>query len=570
MTDVLYKDFCKICENIATESGYIKKTAIIRKFILPMSNDSKFIVLMLFLPDVFKNVYRIGDKKLISLFSSLIGFDTSNGLEKIALKNDVGVTILDFAKTTNYTFQKTETLSCDDIYRYLKELSSVSKSVDQHYILEKIIGKCTSIEMLYVIRLIKHDLQINAGLKHILEAVSKESYTTFKLFHNLKDILEIDNVILDSDCSKKVTFVSPETISIRPGAPISPMLPLACSSSKQVFDKWPTGCFAEIKYDGERIQIHKNSSGYSYYSRNLKLVTRHKTESFDDLIPIAFPSCTSCILDGEIVMVDIDTGDMLPFGTLGIHKKRLLNARTCFFIFDILYYNDTNLLKMPLSYRKKFITDNMTPIPNQFTQSETFKITNTHMLDNLISKTFNAGLEGLVLKSCLNCYEPGKRHWLKIKKDYMKTGMMDTVDLIVLGAYYGTGVNCGKMSVYLMGCYDEDTCTWCTVTKCFGGCDKQYVTGMTKILRDSNKLPTWFKCNKKHVPDFIMLDPSIAPVWEIKGAEFSKSSEHTAGNISIRFPRMTRIRPDKDWSMATTLKQLKYLAESSKQCHQKY
>lgn len=37
-------------------------------------------------------------------------------------------------------------------------------------------------------------------------------------------------------------------------------------------------------------------------------------------------------------------------------------------------------------------------------------------------------------------YEPGKRHWLKVKKDYLHEGKMaDSADLVVLGAYYGTG-----------------------------------------------------------------------------------------------------------------------------------
>lgn len=48
-----------------------------------------------------------------------------------------------------------------------------------------------------------------------------------------------------------------------------------------------------------------------------------------------------------------------------------------------------------------------------------------------------------------------------------------------------------------------------------------------------------------------------APVWEITGAEFSKSEMHTADGISIRFPRMTRIRDDKDWKSATNLHQLR-------------
>lgn len=51
-----------------------------------------------------------------------------------------------------------------------------------------------------------------------------------------------------------------------------------------------------------------------------------------------------------------------------------------------------------------------------------------------------------------------------------------------------------------------------------------------------------------------------APVWEITGAEFSKSTVHTANGISIRFPRVTRIRDDKDWETATDLDHLQVMA----------
>ena len=44
------------------------------------------------------------------------------------------------------------------------------------------------------------------------------------------------------------------------------------------------------------------------------------------------------------------------------------------------------------------------------------------------------GLEGLVLKDIKSTYEPGKRHWLKMKKDYLEEGTMaDSADLNVLG-----------------------------------------------------------------------------------------------------------------------------------------
>lgn len=56
----------------------------------------------------------------------------------------------------------------------------------------------------------------------------------------------------------------------------------------------------------------------------------------------------------------------------------------------------------------------------------------------MIAKVLKLGLEGLVLKNVDGIYEPGKRHWLKVKKDYLFDGKMaDTADLLVLGGWFG-------------------------------------------------------------------------------------------------------------------------------------
>ena len=74
--------------------------------------------------------------------------------------------------------------------------------------------------------------------------------------------------------------------------------------------------FSEIKYDGERVQLHKDGNDYKYFSRSLKPVLPHKVSLFKDYIPKAFPNASSLILDAEVLMVDNNTGDPLPFGTL--------------------------------------------------------------------------------------------------------------------------------------------------------------------------------------------------------------------------------------------------------------
>lgn len=60
---------------------------------------------------------------------------------------------------------------------------------------------------------------------------------------------------------------------------------------------------------------------------------------------------------------------------------------------------------------------------------------------------------GLSLASPQGTYEPGKRHWLKVKKDYLNEGAMaDTADLVVLGAFYGQGSK-GQGGLWPLGWY---------------------------------------------------------------------------------------------------------------------
>lgn len=176
----------------------------------------------------------------------------------------------------------------------------------------------------------------------------------------------------------------------------------------------------------------------------------------------------------------------------------------------------------------------------------------------------NEGLEGLVMKDVKGIYEPGKRHWLKMKKDYLEDGSMaDTADLVVLGAYYGTGNKGGLKSVFLMGTYDPKTSKWYTVTKVGNGFDDaklnklQTKIDMVEIKKKPELVPDWLVVHKSLTPDFVVKNPKHSPVWELTGAEFSKSDTHTADGISIRFPRVTKFRDDKSWKEATDLPRLK-------------
>uniref|UniRef100_A0A8C4HML5 DNA ligase n=1 Tax=Dicentrarchus labrax TaxID=13489 RepID=A0A8C4HML5_DICLA len=575
--DCLLREFRKLCAMVAENASYNVKTQIIEKFLKKGSGGDKFhgdlyLTVKLLLPGVVKSVYNLNDKQIVKLFSRIFGCNQDDMVRDLE-QGDVSETVrMFFEESKSFPAAAKSLLTIQEVDACLTRLAQLTKEDEQQAELEVIAKKCTSNDLKCIIRLIKHDLKMNAGAKHVLDAVDPNAYDAFKASRNLGDVIErvLKNQQDASNGSGPRKLLTVEASLM---TPVQPMLAEACKSVEYAMKKCPNGMYSEIKYDGERVQVHKNGDSFSYFSRSLKPVLPHKVAHFKDYIPQAFPGGHSMILDAEVLLIDTNTSKPLPFGTLGVHKKAAFqDAKVCLFVFDCIYFNGVSLMERPLCERRKFLHDNMVEVPNRILFSEMKHVTRGGDLADMITRVIREGLEGLVLKDLKGTYEPGKRHWLKVKKDYLNEGAMaDTADLVVLGAFYGKGSNGGIMSSFLMGCYDPDSKKWCTVTKCSGGYDDatlarlQKELDVIKISKEPSKIPGWLKIIKNYYPDFLIRDPERAPVWEITGAEFSKSEMHTADGISIRFPRMTRIRDDKDWKTATNLHQLKELYRISKE-----
>ncbi|KAM4620500.1 DNA ligase 3 [Polymixia lowei] len=575
--DCLLREFRKLCAMVADKNSYNVKTQIIENYLRKGSGGDKFhgdlyLTVKLLLPGVVKSVYNLNDKQIVKLFSRIFRCNQEDMVRDLE-QGDVSETVrMFFEDSKSFPPAAKSLLTIQEVDASLTRLAQLTKEDEQQKELEDVAKKCTGNDLKCIIRLIKHDLKMNSGAKHVLDAVDPNAYDAFKASRNLGDV--IDRVLRNQqEASNGSGPRKLLTIEASLMTPVQPMLAEACKSIEYAMKKCPNGMYSEIKYDGERVQVHKDGDNFSYFSRSLKPVLPHKVAHFKEYIPQAFPGGNSMILDAEVLLIDTNTSKPLPFGTLGVHKKAAFqDAKVCLFVFDCIYFNGVSLMERPLCERRKFLHDNMVEVPNRILFSEMKHVTRARDLAEMITRVIREGLEGLVLKDVKGTYEPGKRHWLKVKKDYLNEGAMaDTADLVVLGAFYGKGSNGGIMSSFLMGCYDPNSKKWCTVTKCSGGYDDatlarlQKELDMIKISKEPGKIPSWLKIIKNYYPDFIIRNPEKAPVWEITGAEFSKSEMHTADGISIRFPRMTRIRDDKDWKTATNLHQLKELYRISKE-----
>ena len=108
-----------------------------------------------------------------------------------------------------------------------------------------------------------------------------------------------------------------------------------------------------------------------------------------------------------------------------------------------------------------------------------------------------------------------------MKKDYLQ-GMADSVDLVVLGAYLGTGSKGGLMSVFMMGSYDKKEGKWKIICKCGNGHDdatlealnEELKPNMKRISKDLSQVPDDIDIHTNAlVPDYIVKDISKSVVW---------------------------------------------------------
>jgi len=258
-------------------------------------------------------------------------------------------------------------------------------------------------------------------------------------------------------------------------------------------------------------------------------------------------------------------------------EKAIEDYPVSLFMFEALFVDGTDLTLEPYPTRRK-------RLERSVKASDRVKIANSIVtndageVEKFFLEAIENGCEGLVCKSIAkdSVYQAGARGWLwiKYKRDY-KSEMTDTVDLVVVGAFYGRGKRAGTYGALLLAAYNPDGDTFETVTKCGTGFTDDDLAKLPKMLQNhvvSHKHPRVNSILKADV----WFEPVI--VIEVLGAEITLSPIHTCGldsvrkrsGLAIRFPRFTgNFRVDKSAEDATTnseivemyQKQLKKISE---------
>ena len=224
------------------------------------------------------------------------------------------------------------------------------------------------------------------------------------------------------------------------------------------------------------------------------------------------------------------------------------------------------MVEKSLRERRELLHRAFDEVEGEFSFAQYGNTSDLEEIQTLLDESVKASCEGLMVKmldTAESGYEPSKRsrNWLKVKKDYL-AGIGDSLDLVVLGAYFGKGKRTSVYGAFLLACYNTSQQVYETVCNIGTGFSESLLEHLHARLRDTViERPKPFYAHSavaKDQPD-VWFEPRF--VWEVKAADLTLSPRYKAGGdalgdvagkgISLRFPRFIKERDDKKPDQAT-------------------
>jgi DNA ligase 1 len=357
-----------------------------------------------------------------------------------------------------------------------------------------------------------------------------------------------------------------ENIRVQVGKPIRPMLAERLPTAQEILEKMGGDVVMEYKLDGERAQIHKNGDKVEIFSRRLELITA----TYPDVVEYArkYVSSKRVILEGEVVAVNVETGDYLPFQEL-MHRRRkhgveemMKKYPVAVNFFDVMFCDGEDFTGESYVARRKELERIVRQ--NEYARLVPAKRTSSpEEIELYMEEAISQGGEGLMIKDPKAVYSAGSRGfgWIKLKREY-RSELTDTIDLVIVGAMHGMGRRAGVFGAYLLAAYDKKKDSFPTITKIgtgFSDVDLQAIPKLLKPYESEVRPPdvesilvpdVWYR--PKVVIETIASEITLSPIYPAGLDSIRKGS-----GLALRFPKFTgKVRDEKGPKDATTVKEI--------------
>lgn len=517
----------------------------------------------------------MAEKTVAQSIGEAFGLSKEEVLKDYAKKGDLGLVAYELSKEKRHKSKKEE-LSVHTVFEELRKIAQFSGvgTVEKRITaLKELLEHMNEVSSKHLVRIPLGNSRLGIGDPTVLDGLALAilgDRSKRKLLE--KAYNETSDLGLIGKTLKRGGIKEVQKLKVTVGRPIRSELCERLPNPEKVFQKMSVngqGVHATPKYDGFRVQIHKDDDKISMFSRNLEDMTHMFPELIEGTLKQV--KAKSAILDTEALAYQKESEEFLPFQETTKRRRKYkieemaksLPLRA--FVFDILYVDGKSLLDTPLKERmeilKKVVSedDTLIPAPGKILHDpKELQL----MLDDSISK----GLEGVVTKRVDSFYEAGGRNfnWVKLKR-HSSGELQDTVDCVILGYVVGKGKRTAfGAGALLVGLYDDKKDEFVTVSKIGTGLtDEEW----QEVHKRADKIKVDHKparVNSVIVPS-VWIKPEI--VIEVLADEITRSPIHTAGAViadgvkepgyALRFPRLVSFRDkDKKAEDATTVKEL--------------
>lgn len=548
----------EVYEKLEKISGRLEMTSIVSDFLKQVPKEDLEVVIPFLMGRVFpgwsEKELGVANKLIVKVISRVSGVAEVKVLDKIRETGDSGLATQQlFEKKVQSTLLAGEKLTLKKVYQNLEKLTKVEGKGSQEkrfaYISE-LFSLADSLEGKYIVRLILEELRLGVGRGTLRDAIaeaygveSKEVERAFNLCTDLGKVAKIAKEKGDEGLRK---------VGIEPGRPMEVMLAQKLESLEEGFAKMETLAL-EIKYDGARIQIHKDNGEIKLFTRRLEDVTKQ----FPEIVKAAKEGikATSAIVEGELVAINsFQDRHPRPFQDLSRRIKRKYDIEEIarkipveINLFDLVFLEGKNLLEVPFSERRKKL-EGLVEESKNFLVAKELVTKDAKEASKFYEEALKLGHEGVMIKNLDAPYQPGSRvgYMYKVKP------VMETLDVVIIGATWGEGRRANWLASFLLAVLDEDTGKPLTIGRMGTGFTDEEFKEMTTMLKEDIT---------EEIGKEVKLKPRV--VTEVAYEEIQKSPNYESG-YALRFPRLVRIREDKGFKDADTVERVEEILGGGK------
>ena len=531
-----YQELVDVYSALEATTKRLEKTDIIAEYLKKLDADTIGKVGLLLLGGVFpawsSEEIGIGAKLVERAVAEAVGTTQAKVEDAVRDEGDIGLACIKlYSKKSQMTFFS-QPLTINFVFDSLQKLSKISGSRSTNRkisIILELLSQASATEAKYLTRTITEELRIGVGDGIVRDAIAQAFDIDKKVVERAQMLTNDFSVVARTALLEGASGLS--RLNLTPGTPVKPMLAQLSPPVAEIIPEMGTA-ICETKYDGIRLQVHRNCNEIRIFTRRLENITHalpEIVELFDEYLPH-----DDYIVEGEVIATR--DGKPLPFQNI-LHRVRrkynveeaMENVPLKLYLFDVLYYKEP-MIDEPLMTRRETLENIVDTSVDEMNLSTMIVGTpdNIDEIEELFNSSIAAHHEGIMIKDASEPYIPGIRG----KKMLKYKAEPETLDMIIVGGTYGIGKRGDFVGSYLVALRDEND-EFKTVAYAATGLDDatlEYLTGKMKEIEITTKGRE------------IVVEPKI--VLEIAFSEIVESPEYETG-YSLRFPVVKNIRKDK-------------------------